>query len=146
MSINTIKNIFTVDVEDYFQVESFSKIVDRKNWESFESRVERNTQKILEMLDEHNIKGTFFVLGWVARRNPGLVQEIARNGHEIASHGMSHRMIYTQSIDDFKQETLDSKHLLEDIVQTKVIGYRAATYSIVKESRARRSCSPWARG
>lgn len=127
-------NVFSVDVEDYFQVEAFSSIVKHKEWERFPSRVEANTERILELMACKNVRGTFFVLGWVARRYPGLVRSIAAQGHEIASHGMSHRLIYLQTPDVFLRETLESKALLEDQCQQAVIGYRAATYSITRKS------------
>ena len=79
-------NVFSVDVEDYFQVEAFSSIVSHNDWKTYPSRVVANTQRILEMLARHNVRGTFFVLGWVARHHPALVREIASQGHEIASH------------------------------------------------------------
>lgn len=127
-------NAFTVDVEDYFQVESFSGVIDRNSWNARPCRVETNTRRILDVLDSKNVKGTFFILGWIAKRYPELVREVARRGHEIASHGMSHKLIYKQSHDEFRSETLDSKKLLEDIVQQPLLGYRAATYSITRQS------------
>lgn len=129
-----MKNAFTVDVEDYFQVEAFARIIDRAAWPEFELRVERNTHRLLDLLDRHAVRGTFFVLGWVAERIPGLVREIARRGHEVASHGMSHRPVYTQTPEVFREETRHSKSLLEDIVGAEVMGYRAATYSITRRS------------
>lgn len=129
-----IKNAFTVDVEDYFQVEALSEKVNRKDWGKFESRVEKNTDVIMSILDENNISGTFFILGWVAKRHPNIVKNISDAGHEIASHGMSHQLIYNQSPEVFRNETRDSKKLIEDLCQKEVIGYRAATYSITKKS------------
>jgi len=127
-------NAFTVDVEDYFQVEAFSQVIDRATWDKFSCRVEKNTDSILELLDEADVKGTFFVLGWIARRYPNLIRRISDMGHEIASHGMSHQLIYKQDYNVFKQETTESKLLLEDISQQPVNGYRAATYSITNKS------------
>jgi len=129
-----MKNAFTIDVEDYFQVEAFSKVVNRNNWPKMERRVERNTDQILALLDNHNIKATFFILGWVAERQPEIVKKIAQQGHEIASHGYSHKTIYSQTPAEFREETRQSKTLLEDICQQPVIGYRAATYSITERS------------
>jgi len=129
-----MKNIFSVDVEDYYQVEAFSKVIDRDLWHTYESRVENNTHRILDLLDKHDVKGTFFVLGEVAKRHPAIVGEIATRGHEIASHGMSHRLVYKQSPGEFRKETRDSKALLEDLAQCEVRGYRAATYSITRQS------------
>ncbi len=129
-----MKNVFTIDVEDYYQVEAFAGVVDKNSWQGYESRVENNTRRLLDILDEHSVKGTFFVLGWVAQRQRSLIREIADRGHEIASHGMSHTLVYTQSPAVFRDETRSSKALLEDICQHPVIGYRAATYSITRQS------------
>jgi polysaccharide deacetylase family protein (PEP-CTERM system associated) len=129
-----MNNAFTVDVEDYFQVTAFADKVAISSWNERESRVQNNTGALLEMLAERGTRGTFFVLGWVARRHPALVREIARQGHEIASHGMNHQLIYNQSPAEFREETRSAKALLEDICQRPVIGYRAATYSITQRS------------
>jgi len=129
-----VKNAFTVDVEDYFQVEGFANAIDRGSWDGFRTRVKGNTSLLLEMLDQRKVRATFFVLGWVARKHPEIVRQIAAAGHEVASHGMSHRLIYTQAPDEFRQETRDAKALLEDLAQKPVTGYRAATYSITSRS------------
>ena len=129
-----MKNVFTVDVEDYFQVQAFADVVDPSRWDEYESRVVANTTAVLALLAERGVAGTFFVLGWVAKRNPELVRQIVREGHEVASHGMSHRMITTQTPEVFRSETRDSRKLLEDLCQQPVIGYRAATYSITRNS------------
>lgn len=129
-----MKNAFTIDVEDYYQVEAFAGVVNKRAWEKYESRVVDNTHRLLDLLDAYSVKGTFFVLGWVAQRERALVREIADRGHEVASHGMSHTPVYTQTPDVFRDETRRSKALLEDICQRPVIGYRAATYSITSKS------------
>ena len=129
-----MRNAFTVDVEDYFQVEGFAQVIDRGSWDGFRTRVCANTATLLEMLAKRNIRATFFVLGWVARKHPEIVSEIASAGHEVASHGMSHRLIYTQTPAEFRRETRDAKALLEDLCQRPVVGYRAATYSITRRS------------
>ena len=129
-----IQNALTVDVEDYFQVSAFAKTVDQGDWDRFPQRVERNTRRLLDIFDESQVKATFFVLGWVADRNKGLVEEIAQRGHEVASHGYSHQLVYNQSQDVFREETIRSKKLLEDIIQAPVRGYRAASYSITGDS------------
>ena len=129
-----MKNAFTVDVEDYFQVEGFASAIDRNSWEGFRTRVGASNSILLEMLARHNARATFFVLGWVARKHPEIVRQIAAAGHEVASHGMSHRLIYTQTPAEFKRETHDAKALLEDQAQRPVLGYRAATYSITNRS------------
>ena len=124
----------SVDVEDYYQVSAFAKSVNTNEWEQHESRVVANTQRLLKLFAEKNIKATFFVLGWVADREPQLVKDIHNQGHEIASHGYSHQLIYNQSQDVFKEETLRSKKLLEDLIGEEVLGYRAASYSITKKN------------
>jgi polysaccharide deacetylase family protein (PEP-CTERM system associated) len=129
-----MKNAFTVDVEDYFQVEGFAGTIQRSSWEGFSTRVGASTGTLLEMLARYKVRATFFVLGWVARKHPEIVRSIVASGHEVASHGMSHRLIYTQTPEDFRQETRDSKALLEDLAQKPVLGYRAATYSITRRS------------
>lgn len=129
-----IRNALTVDVEDYFHVSAFAGSIDRKDWNNYPLRVERNTQRLLELFDNNGIKVTFFVLGWVAERVPRLVSEIAAMGHEVACHGYSHQLVYDQTVEEFREETLRSKSLLEDIAQVPVRGYRAASYSITQRS------------
>lgn len=131
----SIRNALTVDVEDYFHVSAFEKHINVTDWDKFPSRVTNNTQRLLNLFDEFDVKATFFILGWVAERNRGLVKEIAERGHEVACHGYSHQLIYNQSPEVFSEETHRSKQVLEDIVQAPVRGYRAASYSITKNSR-----------
>lgn len=130
-----IRNALTVDVEDYFQVSAFSENINYSDWDNYPLRVEDNTRALLELFDQHKVTATFFVLGWVAERTPGLVREIAACGHEVACHGFSHQLVYNQSPQVFREETLRSKQLLEDIIQQPVYGYRAASYSITERSR-----------
>lgn len=129
-----IRNALTVDVEDYFQVAAFADEVNPKAWESFPLRVERNTHRLLDLFAKSGIQATFFVLGWVAERCPKLVRTIAECGHEVASHGYSHRLVYRQSPSVFREETLRAKACLEDQAQRSVLGYRAASYSITVKS------------
>ena len=129
-----VKNAMTVDVEDYYHVSAFSNKVKFMDWNKYESRVVFNTNNILELFDKYNIKSTFFILGWVAEKYPHLVRKIAGAGHEVASHGYSHQLIYKQGKNIFKEETLRSKAILENESQTEVLGYRAASYSITSES------------
>lgn len=129
-----ITNALTIDVEDYYQVSAFADNVAYTDWGRHESRVERNTARILDIFSEAGVKATFFVLGWVASRHPMIVREIVARGHEVACHGYSHQLIYNQSPDEFRDETLTSKRLLEDQAQTSVLGYRAASYSITNKS------------
>ncbi|CBL44132.1 Polysaccharide deacetylase family protein [gamma proteobacterium HdN1] len=129
-----MRHAMTIDVEDYYQVSAMEASVARDQWEKMESRVVRNTQKILALFAEHNVQATFFVLGWVAERNPALVREIVAQKHELASHGYSHRLVYNQTPEVFREETLRGKALLEDITGVPVRGYRAASYSITPRS------------
>ena len=132
--IDNITNALTVDVEDYFQVSAFAGNVDVGKWDKYESRVKANTDKLVELFSRHNYKATFFILGWVAERYPSIVKAIQSDGHEIACHGYSHQLIYNQSQQLFREETLKAKKILEDIAQVPVIGYRAASYSITNKS------------
>lgn len=127
-------NGLSIDVEDYFQVAAFFDQVDYGDWDAWQSRVEQNTHRILDLFDEKNCKATFFTLGWVAERYPQIVREIVARGHELASHGYSHQLIYEQTPEVFQQETVKAKALLEDIAQVPVKGYRAASYSITQDS------------
>jgi len=127
-------NALSIDVEDYYQVSAFEPVVPYNTWGQFESRVERNTKVLLDVLDETSTYATFFVLGWVAERHPDLVKDIQARGHEVASHGYKHQRVYTQSPANFQEETKKSKMILEDIIGQAVNGYRAASYSITQES------------
>jgi len=129
-----IKNVLTIDVEDYFHVAALSKSIKQEDWDTISPRVTNNIIRLLDMFDEKNVKSTFFVLGWVAERFPELIREIDCRGHEIASHGYSHQLVYTQTPAIFASETRDSKNLLEDIIGKPVQGYRAASYSITRKS------------
>ena len=129
-----IRNALTVDVEDYFQVAAFSRQIDPATWDRFTLRVERNTQRLLDLFAEQNVQATFFVLGWVAERCPGLVRAIAERGHEVACHGYSHQLVYGQTPAVFREETIRAKACLEDQAQRPVLGYRAASYSITQRS------------
>ncbi len=132
--VQTITNAMSVDVEDYFQVSAFESNIARGDWDSLECRVEKNTYKILELFEKNNIKATFFTLYWVARRYPCLIRAIVESGHEVASHGMEHKRVTQQSQSEFKVDVIESKHRLEDICGQAVIGYRAASYSITRDT------------
>lgn len=129
-----IINAMTVDVEDYMHVSAFSNVIKREDWDQHELRVERNTHRLLDMFDLHSARATFFVLGWVAQRCPALIREIAARGHEVASHGMTHELVYNQTPELFREETRTSKAILEELVQAPISGYRAASYSITNRS------------
>jgi polysaccharide deacetylase family protein (PEP-CTERM system associated) len=124
----------TVDVEDYFHVAALAGSIDRSSWDQREYRVEASTRRLLDLFEQSNLRATFFVLGWVAKRSPELVREIHRRGHEVASHGMSHKLVYNQTPEEFASETYESKALLEGIIGERVLGYRASTYSITRRS------------
>jgi polysaccharide deacetylase family protein (PEP-CTERM system associated) len=128
-------NALTFDVEDWFQAENLQSRCPFEKWDTFESGVEKNTENILALLKEYKQKATFFILGWAAEKNPGLVKRIHNEGHEIASHGYRHQIIYKISPRDFRRDLERSKKLLEDILGTKIIGYRAPNFSITKESQ-----------
>ena len=120
----------TIDVEDYFQVEAFASTIDRGDWETLPRRVERNTERLLEILAEAGVEATFFMLGWVAERHPGLVRRIVADGHELASHGSDHARADRQSPESFRGDVRRSRRLLEDTGGVTVRGYRAPTFSI----------------
>lgn len=120
----------SVDVEDYFQVQAFARYAPREEWSRYPSRVERNTRLLLDLFDEAGATGTFFTLGWIASAHPALVREIAARGHEVASHGMDHRMLTELTPGAFRDQARDSRALLQDLAQQPVIGYRAPSYSV----------------
>ena len=125
-----IVNGMSVDVEDFFQVQALSGAYPRESWDAQPLRVERNTNIILDLFRRHSVVGTFFTLGWVAERCPGLVRRIVAEGHELASHGSEHRRADQQTPDEFRQDVRRSKRTLEDIGGVQVRGYRAPTFSI----------------
>lgn len=125
-----ITNALTIDVEDYFQVSAFAPYIRRDDWERRECRVERNVQRILEMLAANQTRATFFTLGWVAERYPSLVKSIVAGGHELASHGYGHERASDLDAQAFRQDLLRAKGLLEDLGGVPVKGYRAPSFSI----------------
>jgi polysaccharide deacetylase family protein (PEP-CTERM system associated) len=120
----------SVDVEDWFQVENLKPMIPRPTWDTRESRVERNTMRLLDILAQRQARATFFVLGWVAERQPRLIRRIAEHGHEIASHGYGHDLLYTLSPSEFRADVDRSKKILEDLTGHQVVGYRAPSFSI----------------
>ena len=127
-------NAMTVDVEDYFQVSAFEKLIPRDDWDNIECRVEANVERILELFDEKNIKATFFTLGWIAKRYPAMIERIVSNGHELASHGWEHIRVTKQDPNGFRDDISRTRALLEDVSGHAVKGYRAASYSIGKDN------------
>jgi polysaccharide deacetylase family protein (PEP-CTERM system associated) len=127
-------NAMTVDVEDYFQVEAFFGHINRKNWDTLESRIERNVDRILQLFADTNTKATFFTLAWIAQRYPQVVRDLVNNGHELASHGMAHFRADQQSRSNFVDDVKHAKNILEDIGGVAVHGYRAASFSITRDN------------
>ncbi len=127
-------NAFTVDVEDYFQVTAFEGDISRADWPAFHTRVQRNTRRLLELLENHGVRGTFFVVGWIAERFPGLVCEIASAGHEIASHSYWHRLIYRLTPEQFRRDVRRSCDRLQELTGQAVTCYRAPCFSITRDS------------
>jgi polysaccharide deacetylase family protein (PEP-CTERM system associated) len=128
------QHILSVDVEDYYQVEAFTDIVDRSQWSNYPSRVEANTRRLLDMFDEAGAKATFFFLGWVAERHPDLVREAVARGHEPACHSYWHRLIYSLTPDEFREDTRRAKDVIEQACGREVLGYRAPSYSVTRKS------------
>jgi polysaccharide deacetylase family protein (PEP-CTERM system associated) len=129
-----VVNALSVDVEDYFHVSVFEGTVPRTAWAEMESRVTVNTRRMLDLFDEFQVRGTFFVLGHVAEHHPELVREIASRGHELASHGFGHRLVYDQTPDEFRADVRRAKQLLEDLSGQQVRGYRAPSFSVTAQS------------
>ena len=129
-----VENILTIDVEDWFQVEVFSKTIGIEKWSSQKSRLLPNILKILDILKAKHTKATFFVLGWVGEKFPEIVSLIQEEGHEIGSHGYAHQLAYTQKKEEFETDLRKSLEILEKITGEKVIGYRAPSFSITQET------------
>jgi len=125
----TVKNAFTVDVEDYFQVSVFENTISPSDWNNQESRIEYSMAKVLALLAQADVKATFFVLGWVAARYPDLIKRLAAAGHEIASHGYGHQRACEQTPDEFREDVVKTRHLLQDLTGAAVAGYRAPSFS-----------------
>ena len=128
------RSIMSVDVEDYFHVEAFAGVVDRANWSAYPCRVEQNTERVLDLLDECRTTATFFILGWVAERYPKLVRRIVERGHEPACHSYWHRLIFKLTPAEFREDTLRAKNAIEQAAGSKIEGYRAPSFSITSRS------------
>jgi polysaccharide deacetylase family protein (PEP-CTERM system associated) len=126
--------LLSVDVEDYFQTEAFSKVAPRQDWDRYPLRVADNTRRLLDIFDAYDAKATFFVVGWIANRTPDLVREIGARGHELACHSYWHRTVYSLSPQEFRQDTRDAVRAIEDAAGIAVNGYRAPTWSITRRS------------
>jgi len=127
-------NALTIDVEDWFHILDLKNGFEPKDYDKLESRVEENCDTLLRILDEYQVKGTFFVLGWVAETFPDLVIEICQQGHEVASHGYGHTLCYEMSPEDFREDMLKSMQILEDVTGEEVLGARVAGTSIKREN------------
>lgn len=134
MGQSLIRNYLTIDVEDYYQVSAFETVSAPSSWDTLPSRVQRNTKVVLDILDTHKTKATFFIVGWIAERHPSLVREIVSRGHEVGCHSYLHRRIYTLTPDEFREDTKKAKDILEEITGQQVLSYRAPSYSITEKS------------
>ncbi|WP_066486276.1 MULTISPECIES: XrtA system polysaccharide deacetylase [Sphingomonas] len=132
-----ILNAMSVDVEEWFQVGAFERTIDKADWATLESRVADNTARVIDLFAAANVRATFFTLGWVAARNPALMQRIAAAGHEVASHGWDHRRVFTMSAEEFRADLRRARAALEDAGGVAVTGYRAPSFSIDRRT-------PWA--
>lgn len=132
-----MRNALSVDVEDWFQVGAFEKVIARDSWDRLPSRVERNSDACLALFAEAGVKATFFTLGWVAERHPALIRRIVEQGHEIASHGWDHERVFTMTPAQFRDDLVRARTVIEDAAGVAVIGYRAPSFSI--DAR-----TPWA--
>src|SRR5215813_3457622 len=126
-----IQNVLSVDVEDYFHVEAFASHIQYEHWDSYTPRIERNVKCILELFARYGVRGTFFVLGWVAQKFPRLVAEIAAAGHEVGSHGYRHKRLHFLTPEEFRRDIKHAIGILSDQVQRSILSYRAPSFSIV---------------
>lgn len=125
-------NALTIDVEDYYHVTAFEDQVPRSRWDDYPSRVVDNTRRLLRMFERRGVRATFFVLGWVGRRHPELVREIAAAGHDVGCHGYWHRLIYKMTPEEFRADLTLARDVLEDIVGKPVVAYRAPCFSVAR--------------
>lgn len=132
--IDQIVNYLTIDVEEHFHVAAFEDIISPRDWESHATRVVQNTRLILDFLEQYKVKATFFIVGWTAERNPGLVREIYDHGHCIGCHSYMHKKIYDLTPEEFRKDTAKAKVILEQIIGEKILVYRAPSYSITSRS------------
>jgi polysaccharide deacetylase family protein (PEP-CTERM system associated) len=130
----TAQSVLSVDVEDYFHVENFAHMIRRDQWESFPSRIQDNTRRLLDLFDTCEVKATCFILGWVAERYPGLVREIVDRGHEPACHSFWHRLVFNLAPQEFRDDTMRAKNCIEQAAGVAVAGYRAPSFSITRKS------------
>lgn len=129
-----LRNAFTVDVEDYYHVSAFEKQIAQADWGEYESRVVANTHRLLQLLDRRHTQATFFVLGWVAERFPQLVREIQACGHEIGSHSYGHSLLYRLTPEQFREDLVRSRDLLQNLTGQPVVAFRAPSFSVTQQS------------
>lgn len=127
------KNAFSVDLEDWFCVKNFADVIHYSDWETYELRIERNTYRLLQLLDKNNVKCTFFILGWIAEHCPGLIRSIADKGHEIGTHGYAHLIVKDISPQLFEEDLSKSLKAIRDCVDCNIIGFRAPSFSVVNK-------------
>lgn len=132
-----VRNALSVDIEDWFQVGAFETVINRRDWDSLDRRVETNTDAVLALFDEAGVKGTFFTLAWVAERHCALIRRIVDAGHELASHGCEHDRVFTMTPAQFAADIARARNVLEDAGGVAITGYRAPSFSIDKRT-------PWA--
>jgi len=132
--VSPLSNAMTIDVEEYFTVQNLDALIPRDRWSAQTLRADVQTRRILDLLDEHDVRATFFVLGWVAERHRALVREIHERGHEVAAHSYWHKLVFEMKPEEFRSDLVHVRDLLQDLIGAPVIGYRAPTYSVTKES------------
>jgi polysaccharide deacetylase family protein (PEP-CTERM system associated) len=130
-----MKNAFTIDLEDWFCVYNMSTIIPRSEWEEYDIRVTESAHNILNVLDEFRVKATFFVLGWIAEREPALIADIHSRGHEIASHGYGHALLTDLTPKTFEDDLIKSLMVIQECTDQKVIGYRAPSFTITSKTQ-----------
>ena len=129
-----VLNALTVDVEDWYHVCAVGEYLPTDRWDAYESRVNKTTERVLDLLDRYDTKVTFFILGYVAERNPDLVRKVHRQGHEVATHGTFHQRVMDMTPDEFREDLRHSVRILEEITGERPIGYRAPEWTIVRET------------
>jgi polysaccharide deacetylase family protein (PEP-CTERM system associated) len=132
--LSTRTNALTVDLEEYFTVQALDKKIPRERWPYQPLRCDRQVRILLDLFEQHSVKATFFVLGWVAQRHPSLIREVHQRGHEIAAHSYWHKLVFDMTPEDFRADLIQVRDLLQDLTSASVIGYRAPTYSITRAS------------
>jgi polysaccharide deacetylase family protein (PEP-CTERM system associated) len=129
-----MQNILSFDIEEHFQVSGLASAISRNDWDRHLSRVEKNTDTILTLLERHQVKATFFILGWIAERHQSMLKRISSAGHEIASHGYDHKLVYEMTLDEFAADVKKSLDIIEGVIGIKVKGFRAPSFSLSAEN------------